>query len=64
MKFLSSCQGQRGTVLIIVMVLLAVMAVFALSATQSVTLVKRELKLIEKKQLQHYQTTSGIRENK
>ena len=43
---------ERGTALIIVMALLAIMCVFVVSATQSLYLVKRELKLIEQKQLQ------------
>lgn len=42
---------QRGMTVIIVMTLLAVMCVFMLCAAQSVTFVKRELKLIEKRQL-------------
>ena len=43
---------QRGMTLVIVMALLAVMCVFMLCAAQSVTFVKRELKLIEKKQVE------------
>lgn len=43
---------QRGTALIIVMALLAVMCVLMLGAARSVTFVKSELKLIEKKQLE------------
>lgn len=43
---------QRGMTVIIVMTLLAVMCVFMLCAAQSVTFVKRELKLIEKRQLE------------
>lgn len=42
----------RGTAVIIVLALLAIMAMFMISATQSLYLVKRELKLIEQKQLQ------------
>lgn len=41
--------------LVIVMALLAVMCVFMLCAAQSVTFVKRELKLIEKKQVERYE---------
>ncbi len=45
----------RGAMLIVVMALLAVMCVFMLCTTQSIFLVKRELQLIEKKQLQRYE---------
>lgn len=46
---------ERGSALIVVMVLLAIMCVIMLCTTQSIFLVKRELKLIEKKQLQRYE---------
>ena len=45
-------RSQRGMTVIIVMTLLAVMCVFMLCAAQSVTFVKRELKLLEKRQLE------------
>jgi Tfp pilus assembly protein PilX len=45
----------RGMTVLVVMVLLAVMCVFMVGAAQSITFVKRELKLIEKKQLQRYE---------
>jgi Tfp pilus assembly protein PilX len=53
----------RGTTLIVVMVLLVVMCVFMLCAAQSIFLVKRELQLIEKKQLQRYEKPAapGVR---
>jgi type II secretory pathway component PulK len=46
---------ERGTALIVVMVLLAIMCVFMFCTTQSIFLVKRELQQIEKKQLQRYE---------
>jgi signal transduction histidine kinase len=46
---------ERGTALVVVIVLLAIMCVFMLCTTQSLFLVKRELQLIEKKQLQRYE---------
>jgi Tfp pilus assembly protein PilX len=46
---------ERGTVLIVVMALLAIMCVFMLCATHSIFLVKRELQRIEKQQLQRYE---------
>jgi Tfp pilus assembly protein PilX len=48
---------ERGMTLLVVMVLLAVMCVFMICAAQSITSVKRELKLIEKKQLQRHAKT-------
>lgn len=53
----ASFRSERGTTLLIVMVLLSIMCVFVLSATQSLYLVKRELKLIEQKQLQRGEKT-------
>ncbi len=50
---------QRGTTVIIVMTLLVVMCVLMLCAAQSVTTVKRELKLIEKKQLERCEKLSA-----
>ena len=55
MNLLRKRVQERGTALIVVMVLLAIMCVFMLSTTQSIFLVKRELQLIEKKQLQRYE---------
>jgi Tfp pilus assembly protein PilX len=46
---------ERGTALIVVMVLLAIMCVFMLCTAQSIFLVKRELQRIEKQQLQRYE---------
>ena len=46
---------ERGTTLVVVIALLAIMCVFMLCTTQSIFLVRRELKLIEKKQLQRYE---------
>ena len=48
---LSSARRPRGTAVIIVLALLAIMAVLMISATQSLYYVKRELKLIEQMQL-------------
>ena len=50
----TSCSNseRRGTALIVVMALLAVMCVLMLCAARSVTFVKSELKLIEKKQVE------------
>lgn len=50
---------ERGMTLIIVMALLAVMCVFVLCAAQSVAFVKGELRLIEKKQLEHLEKLSS-----
>ncbi|HEY0548271.1 MAG TPA: hypothetical protein VGF13_01645 [Verrucomicrobiae bacterium] len=50
---------QNGTALIVVMVLLAIMCVLMLCTTQSIFFVKRELQLIEKKQLQRYEKPSA-----
>ena len=47
-----SNSGQRGTALVIVMALLFVMCLLMLCAARSVTFVKSELKLIEKKQVE------------
>jgi Tfp pilus assembly protein PilX len=50
----------RGMAIVIVMALLAVMCILTLCTAHSVTFVKRELKLIEKKQLERYeQRTAG-----
>lgn len=45
--------------LVIVMALLAVMCVFMVCAAQSVTFVKRELNLIEKKQLERHEKSGS-----
>jgi hypothetical protein len=55
MNLLRKRVQERGTALIVVMVLLAIMCVFMLCTTQSIFLVKRELQRIEKKQLQRYE---------
>ena len=55
MKLLLRQTGARGSALIVVMVLLAIMAVLMICTAQSLFLVKRELNLIEKKQLQRYE---------
>ena len=55
MKLLLRQTGARGSALIVVMVLLAIMAVLMNCTAQSLFLVKRELNLIEKKQLQRYE---------
>ena len=52
MKLLLRQTGVRGSALIVVMVLLAIMAVLMICTAQSLFFVKRELNLIEKKQLQ------------
>ena len=54
MKFSFQRSGERGTAVIAVMVLLAVMCVFMIGTTNSLIHVKNEIKLIEKKQLQRY----------
>jgi Tfp pilus assembly protein PilX len=51
---------RRGMAVVIVMALLAAMCILTLCTAHSVNCVKRELKLIEKKQLEHYeQRTAG-----
>lgn len=57
MKFSRQSSQRRGMTLLVVMVLLAVMCVFMICAAQSITSVKRELKLIEKKQLLRHAKT-------
>lgn len=48
----------RGTALIVVMVLLAIMGVLMVGTAHSLFFVKRELKLIEQKQLQRFEKTA------
>lgn len=61
MKVLGANSHQRGTALIIVMALLIVMCVLMLCAARSVTFVKSELKLIEKRQVERCaQGTAGV----
>ena len=57
MKFPRHSFQQRGTALMVVVALLAVMCVFILCAAQSIFSVKRELQLIEKRHLQRYEKT-------
>lgn len=52
-----SSRTERGSTLIVVMALLAVMCVLMICAAQSIGLVKRELRLIEAKQLRHWEKT-------
>ena len=47
--------SRRGTALLVVMALLSIMFVLMVCTAQSIFFVKRELKLIEKKQLQRYE---------
>ena len=55
MKLLLRRTRESGSALIVVMVLLAIMAVLMVCTAQSLFFVKRELNLIEKKQLQRYE---------
>ena len=59
MNFSFRHSRERGTALIVVMALLAIMCVFMICTTESLFHVKKELKLIEKKQLQRYEKISG-----
>ena len=58
MKLTRRTSGERGTAIVFVMALLAVMCVFMTCTARAIYSVKRELKLIEKKQLQHWEKTS------
>jgi hypothetical protein len=57
MKIFLQRPGERGTILLVVMMLLAVMCVFMLCTTEALFSLKKELRLIEKKQLQRYEKT-------
>ena len=59
MRFPSRQTHRSGTALIVVMALLAIMCVFMVCTAQSIYFVKRELKLIEKKQLQRYEKNAA-----
>ena len=59
MKLRFQSTPQRGTALLVVMALLVIMSVFMVCTAQSIFFVKRELKLIEKKQLQRYETKAA-----
>ena len=50
---------RRGTALVVVLTLLTIMGVLMVCAAQSLFFVKRELKLIEKKQLQRCEKTAA-----
>ncbi len=52
MNLLPSHSRRRGSAMIFVMALLVVMCVLMLCAAQSITFVKSELKLIEKRQVE------------
>jgi hypothetical protein len=52
-------RDDSGSALLTVIVLLAVMCVFMLCAAQSIGFVKRELKLVEKKQAQRWERTTA-----
>lgn len=56
--------SQRGTALLVVMALLAIMSALMVCTAQPIFFVKRELKLIEKKQIQRYEKSaaSGARQ--
>jgi hypothetical protein len=56
--------GESAAALIVVMVLLAVMCVFLLCAAHSIFFVKRELQLIEKRQLQRYEKPAAAQPRK
>jgi Tfp pilus assembly protein PilX len=60
---MSNHHDQCGMALVIVMALLAVMCVFMVCAAQSVTFVKRELNLIEKKQLERHEKSGSTQKN-
>ena len=57
MNFVLRPDHRRGTAIVVVLALLAVMCVFMICTAQSIYFVKRELNLIEKKQLQRWQKT-------
>ena len=59
MKTLCRAASQQGTALLVVMALLAIMGVFMVCTAQSIFFVQRELKLIEKKQLQRYEKNAA-----
>ena len=58
MKLSAQRKRERGTILLVVMMLLAVMCVFMLCTTETLFSLKKELRLIEKKQLQRYEKTA------
>ena len=59
MSTLCRASRQRGTALLVVMALLAIMSVLMVCTAQSIFFVKQELKLIEKKQLQRYDRSAA-----
>ena len=59
MNFARPSFQQRGTALMVVVALLAIMCIFILCAAQSIFSVKRELQLIERKQLQRYEKAAA-----
>ena len=63
MKLFSAPARQRGMALLVIIVLLAVMCVLMICTAQSLFFVKRELNMIEKKQLQRAEKTAvaGVR---
>lgn len=61
MKLSMQSSRERGTILLVVMMLLALMCVFMLSTTETLFSLKKELRLIEKKQLQRYEKMAGAR---
>ena len=61
MKLSMQSSRARGTILLVVMMLLALMCVFMLSTTETLFSLKKELRLIEKKQLQRCEKMAGPR---
>jgi Tfp pilus assembly protein PilX len=62
MKLVSNCQRtQRGMVVVIVLALIAVMSLFIMFNAQSLYTLKRELKLIEKRQIEHWTNYPPLR---
>jgi len=56
--------GQRGTAIVLVMALLAIMCVFMVCTARSLYSVKRELNLIEKRQIHRIEQKPPVAEER
>ena len=55
----SSHSAERGSAVLVILVMLTIMVTFAIANSRTTYHLKRELQLIEKRQLKRYESTAG-----
>ena len=55
----SAHSAERGSTVLVILVMLSIMVAFAITNSRTTYHLKRELQLIEKRQLKRYESTAG-----